>query len=65
MFLPTEIIVIIAEIVGLYRGFTYDEQAEWLHVTPYISGVKEEAGVRIKTLLTLQKRVGQHGCIAA
>ena len=39
-FLPTEII---AEIVGLYCGFAYDEQTEWLRVTLGSSGAKKEA----------------------
>ena len=51
--MPTEII---AEIVGLYRGFTYDDQAEWLRLIFDMSGVKNEARSKDITASETEKR---------
>ena len=53
-FFPTKTM---AEIVGLYRGFTNDEETEWLRWSQ--KGYKNH-------ILTLKKkkRIGQHGCTA-
>ena len=51
--MPTEII---AEIVGLYRSFTDDDQAEWLRLIFDMSGVKNEARSKDITASDTEKK---------